>query len=223
MMISPDIAEFVADLEIFAKRKLNYPVEVGELLQTVNQSGLIDDFKELIFHSKILIKTQEIMKRIGPGMDGFTKLSNEFQLSIKKSIDILSRLLEKAPSDVARKLTDMFIGMDTDRFNQLLKLSSDLNLIKNWQVDGKPLPYTMEPEVNISLQNTVKINMSEEKISSLLVQIQKSAILCTILFLLFLLIDSPVTILGWILSMGIITFLLYIIFQIYLMKKTPKS
>jgi hypothetical protein len=44
-----------------------------------------------------------------------------------------------------------------------------------------------------------------------------------ILFVLFLFIDPPVTIFGWILSLGIAAFLMYIILQIYIMNRTLKS
>jgi hypothetical protein len=223
MTLRPDIVEFVADLEMFVKRKLNYPVEVGELLQIVVQTGLVGEFEDLIFQAKFLVRTQEIMKRIGPGMDGFEKLSTEFQSSVKKSINFLNMLVERAPSDVSRKLADMFTVMETDSFNRLMKLLSDLSWIKNWQVDGKPLPYEMKSDVKLSLQNIEEGDVHGEKINLILVQIQKSALLCAILFLLFLLIDSPVTIFGWILSLGIAVFLMYIIFQIYSIKRTSKS
>ena len=52
--------------------------------------------------------------------------------------------------------------------------------------------------------------------------LKESALLCAILFLLFLLIDSPVTIFGWILSLGIEAFLVYIIHQIIIILINPK-
>jgi hypothetical protein len=223
MDVLPDMKDFIDELEIYAQRKLNYPVEVGELLQIVMQAKLINEFEGLIFQAKFLLRTQEIMKRIGPGMDGFEKLSTEFQSSMKKSIDFLNLLVERAPSDVARKLTDTFIVTETDSLNRFMKLLSDLSWIKNWQVDGKPLPYETKSDVRLSLQNIVEGNVHGEKINLILVQIQKSALLCAILFLLFLLIDSPVTIFGWILSLGIEAFLVYIILQIYSIQRTPKS
>jgi len=215
--------DFIDELEIYAKRKLNYPAEVGELLQIVMQTGLVGEFEGLIFQAKFLVRTQEIMKRIGPGMDGFEKLSTEFQSSVKKSIDSLNMIVERAPSDIARKLTDTFIVMETDSFSRLMKLFSDLSWIKRWQVDGKPLPYEMKSAIIVDYQDGTKEKELEEKASVPLVRIQKSALLCAILFLLFLLIDSPVTILGWILSLGIAVFLVYIILQIYSIKRTPKS
>jgi hypothetical protein len=75
----------------------------------------------------------------------------------------------------------------------------------------------------LDYQDGTKEKELGEKASVPLVRIQKSASLCAILFLLFLLIDSPVTIFGWILSLGIEAFLVYIILQIYSINRTPKS
>ena len=222
MNVRLEMKDFIDELEIYAKRKLNYPVEVGELLQIVMQAGLVGEFEGLIVQAKFLVRTQEIMKRIGPGMDRFEKLSTEFQSSVKKSIESLNMIVERAPSDVARKLTDTFIIMETDSFSRFMKLLSDLRWIKNWQVDGKLLPYEMKSAEQINVQNIMKRNIQGEKINLILIQIQKSALLCAILFLLFLLIDSPVTIFGWILSLGIEAFLVYIILQIYSIHRTPK-
>lgn len=223
MNVRLDMKDFIDELEVYAKRKLNYPLEVGEILQIVMQTGLIGEFEGLIFQAKFLVSTQEIMKRIGPGMDGFEKLSTEFQTSVRKSIDFLNMLVERASSDVARKLTDTFIIMETDSFNRLMKLFSDLSWIKRWQVDGKPLPYETKSAVMLDSQDGTKEKELREKAFIPLVRIQKSALLCAILFLLFLLIDSPVTIFGWILSLGIEAFLVYIILQIYSINRTPKS
>jgi hypothetical protein len=223
MNVHLDMKDFIDELEMYAKRKLNYPEEVEELLKIVMQTGLVGEFESLIFQARFLVKTNEIMERIGPGTNGFEKISMEFQSSMKKSIDSLKMIVERSPSDVNRKLTGMFIVMETDSFGRLMKLFSDLSWIKKWQVDGKLLPNEMKSEVKSAAQNIVEGKVREEKIILSLVQIQKSILLCAILFLLFLLIDSPVTIFGWILSLGIEAFLVYIIIQIYSIHRTPKS
>ena len=63
MNVRPDIEEFVASLEVFSKRKLNYPTEIGEILQIAFQTGLINEFEELVFHAKFLTRAQDVMKR----------------------------------------------------------------------------------------------------------------------------------------------------------------
>ncbi len=187
----------------------------------------MDEFEELIFQAKFLVRTQEVMKRIGPGADGFEKLSTEFQSSVQKSVDALKILIDRAPEEISRKFTNNFFTRETESFDRLMKLMFDLSWIKNWQVDGKPLPYEVKPSLASSIQDDAKLQLiskrQEEGKSLLLSRIQRSAGLAMILFVFFLLIDPPVTILGWILSLGIAAFLVYIILQIYVLTRTPKS
>jgi hypothetical protein len=63
-------------------------------------------------------------------------------------------------------------------------------------------------------QDTLKEDETEP-----LVRIQKSVLSIAVLFFLFLFIDSPVTVIGWILLLGIAAFLAYIIIQIHAIKR----
>jgi hypothetical protein len=141
MEIKPDIQEFVRQLELYAKRGMNCPNEVAELLQLAGQSRLINEFEELVFLAKFLVRTQEIMKRIGPAAEGFQKLSTEFQSGVKKSTGILKNLTSKANMETTQEFLKTFINMDTGSMDRLMDLFIDLSWIKNWQIDGKPLPY----------------------------------------------------------------------------------
>ena len=221
MTIRPDIEEFVANLEVFCKGKLNYRLEVSELLQIVIQTGLISEFEELIFQAKFLVRTQGVMEKIGSEAEGFEKLSTEFHSGIKKSIDLIKILIGRAPADDAKKYTDVFFAMETESFTCLMKLYSDLSWIKNWQIDGKPLPYkTKQSKTIINQEQTswqIKENQQNEQSTKSLYRIQKSALLGVILFIIFLLIDPPATILGWILSLWIAVMLVYIITQIIIL------
>ncbi len=223
MNIRPDIAEFIVKLEVFGKRKLNYPLEVSELLQTAVQNGLISEFEELIFQAKFLTRTQDVMKQIGNEAQGFEKLSMEFHSGVEKSINLLKILVGKVPTDISQKYLDTFCAMETESFAHLMKLHSDLSWIKNWQIDGKLLPYeTKSLKINAIHENanqkTIRNNGNNKSIKSLS-RIQRSAIITAILLVLFLLIDPPVTILGWILSLGIAALLAYIVIQILFLTK----
>ena len=227
MNIRPDIAEFVVDLEVFGKRKLNYPLEVAELLQIAVQTGLISEFEELTFQAKFLTRTQNIMKQIGHEAQGFEKLSTEFHSGIEKSLNLLKILVGRVATDIIQKYSDAFFAMETESFTRLMKLYSDLSWIKNWQIDGRPLPYEIKSSIINATQeqaNRLTIgNNQNNKSTKSLSRIQRSAVLTTILFVLFLLIDPPVTILGWILSLGIAALLAYIAIQILFLTKNSKS
>jgi hypothetical protein len=217
MNVHPDIAEFVANLEVFRGRKLHYPWEVGELLQIVLQTGLTNEFEDLIFQAKFLTRAQEVMKKIGFEAEGFDKLSAEFQSELTRSRDLLKILLGRTTEDIMRKYSDTFFTMETEGLFHLMQFYSDLSWIKNWQIDGRPLPYERELLKTTFDQEPGNRQIHEKQKSSStnpLIRIQRSAMLGLILFVLFLLIDPPVTILGWIISLWIAALLVYIVLQI---------
>ena len=226
MIVRPDIAEFVVNLEVFGKRKLNYPVEIGEILQITFQTGLTNEFEELIFQAKFLTRTQDVMRKIGYEAEGFEKLSAEFQSGLKRSMDLLKILVGRSSVDVIRKYSDTFFAMEAEGFLRLMKLYSDLSWIKNWQIDGRPLPYERESLITTVRRDPVNRQIKEKQLNQSaksLARIQKSAMLGVILFILFLLIDPPVTILGWIISLWIAVLLVYIVVQIVLYQRTQNS
>ncbi|MGD1045671.1 MAG: hypothetical protein ABR936_10150 [Bacteroidota bacterium] len=227
MTIRPDIAEFVADLEVFGKRKLNYPLEVGEILQIAVQTVLTNEFEELIFQAKFLVRTQDVMNQIGHEAEGFEKLSTEFQSAVKKSMDLVKMLVGRAATDVTQKYLSTFFVMETESFARLMKLYSDLSWIKNWQIDGKPLPYELQSSEKSAIQKNTNLQTMEKKQNNVsiksLSRIQRSAVLAAILFVLIVLIDPPVTMLGWILSLGIAALLAYIVLQIVFLTRNKNS
>jgi hypothetical protein len=227
MTIRPDIKEFVTGLEMFCKKKLNYPLEVGELLQITVQTGLKNEFEELIFQAKFLVRTQDVMKHIDHEMQGFERLSTEFQSGVERSKDLLKILVERAATDITQKYSDTFLAMETESFARLMKFYSDLSWIKNWQIDGTPLPYEIKStQVNAIQEQTNRQTIEKQETNrsaKSLSRIQRSAILAAILFVLFLLIDPPVTILGWILTLGIAALLVYIVIQIVFLTKNSNS
>jgi hypothetical protein len=223
MTLRPDITEFVADLEVFCKRKLNYPLEVGEILQLTVQTGLINEFEELIFQAKFLVRTQEVMNQFGREMAGFEKLSTEFRTSIGRLKDLLKKLIERAEGDALPKYSDIFFSMETESVARLMKFCSDLSWIKNWQIDGKPLPYENTSSKKYRTPDTParqrgeppKNNPSTKSLS----RIQKAAVLAALLLVVFIFIDPPVTTIGWVLTLWIAVILAYIVLQIVLLTR----
>jgi hypothetical protein len=226
MTILPDIAEFVAKVELFSKRKLNYPSEVSELLQIAVQTGLIKEFGELTFQAKFLTRTQEVIRQVGNKTEGIKKLSTEYETVLKKSMGVLNQLVERTSPEIGQNYLNLFFSMEPDSLLRLMNLYSDLSWIKNWQIDGKPLPYEAQSSKKVPAQdpsNPMKEENQQEKVKKSLFHIQRIALLAAILLVLFLLIDPPVTILGWILSLGITTLLAYIVIQTVFLIRNPYS
>jgi hypothetical protein len=223
MILQSKIKDFIIEIELYARQKLHNPVEVGELLQIVLQTGMRDPFEGLIFQAKILVRTQEIMKRIGPGAEGYENLSIEFQTGMNKAIGHIQALIKKAPHDVEQKFIDSFLEVQPENIHRLIELLSDLKWIKNYHIDGKLLPYETTSAAQNGFSSKAGKNKSYEREAAPLCQIRRSAFFALLLFILFLFIDPPVTILGWVLTLGIAAFLMYIVIQSHHMTRLPNS
>jgi hypothetical protein len=181
----------------------------------------------LIFQAKFLVQTQDVMDQIGHEAKGFENLSIEFQSGVKKALHLLKILIGRDATDVAQKFSDTFFAMEPESFARLMKLFSDLSWVKNWQIDKKLMPYETKSAKGSSTHGktnpqTIEKHKEDQSTKSIS-QIQRSAMLAVILLVLFLLIDPPVTVLGWILSLGIAALLAYIVIQILFLTRNPNS
>jgi len=203
--------EFIKQLEAYSKRVLNYPREVAWLLDLADERKLSQVFEDAIFHAKFTTKTHEVMKRIGATGDGFDKLSSEFQASMEKVSTLLRTFVKESPEDVKQHFTRMFFGLDHQSFGNLLNLLADLSWVKNWQVDGKAFPWTggtiVQPRRTETTQPSETIRRSSRHDD--LSRISKASRLGLVLMVLFLIIDPPVSIFGWVLGILIGALLLY--------------
>lgn len=211
------INEFVRQLEAYGSGNLNYPLELGELLRIVDRTGMTNDFDELIFQAKFLVKSQEIMQRIGPGTEGFERFSTEFQTSVKNAMARLKLLVDRAPQDIPRHHFNGFLSAEESSIESFLRLASDLRWIKNWQLDGMPLPYDRQGQARPEATGELKPkNAGEEETNEkTLVRVRNSGALAAILVVLLMLIDPPATTLGWTLSIVIVLLLAYIVLQLF--------
>jgi hypothetical protein len=219
MAQSESIKEFIRQVETYAGRKFNYPAEVGELLQVVDQTGSANDFEELIFQAKFLAKSREVMQRIGPATEGIERLSAEFQTSVKIAADRLKLLVEKDPRITPRQHFNEFLSVESSGIDPFLKLASDLRWIKNWEVDGMPLPYGRHEHpssARVDRGGSEPKNRREQEMKSL-ARVRNCGALAAILLIVTVVIDPPVTTLGWTFSIVIVVLLAYIVLQLHVL------
>lgn len=134
------INRFLEELVQFASRELPYRNDVGFLLARAKQLGDMQSFEDLIFVSKFVSKSIEVMRRIGPNGDGYQKLATEFNENAERARTLARALLDQGDDLEKRRFDDEYFGNDQESFARFLGLLGDLGWVKNWRVDGKPLP-----------------------------------------------------------------------------------
>jgi hypothetical protein len=139
-VLLPEILHFLDELEAFAHRDLPHRHEVGVLLQRAKEPQNTPLFEDLIFIAKFVSKTSEVMRRIGPSAEGYQKLATEFKDNAQRASALVKTLLKEGDRDLRQQFTESYFGLDQKSFARLLDLLADLSWVKNWRVDGKPLP-----------------------------------------------------------------------------------
>jgi hypothetical protein len=131
---------FVADLEKFAGRKLSFPEEIGLLVEAANEGPGRKVLEEAAFHAKFVSKTFDLMKRVGPGAEGFDKLQAELANTLRTTTALLQSLGSKFPDDARVEFEGRFLTPGEEQLTNLMQLVRDLAWVKNWMLDGKTIP-----------------------------------------------------------------------------------
>jgi hypothetical protein len=140
MALRTETIDFLHKLEQSSNRKLYYPDEVGHLLEAARQSQQMAAFEEALFLAKFVSKSFGVMRRIGVDGEGFDKLSSEFEASLRKVSSLLKEISDSSADDIKREQEKQFFGLNPDSLDRLVNLMADLAILKNWTLDGKPLP-----------------------------------------------------------------------------------
>jgi hypothetical protein len=140
---------FVKAVEESSRKKLRFSTETALLLEIAATQNLSAAFEEAMFDAKFLTKTRNVMQRIGPGGEGYDKLASEFQSSVEKCSALLRSIAEHGSHDFGQEFVDTFLVIDQGGLENLLGLCADLSSIKNWQVDGKVMPFGTSTESEI--------------------------------------------------------------------------
>lgn len=208
MDIHGNINEFIQEVESFAGKKFVFPNEAALLFESTLKADKQRAFNELLFHATAVTKTQDVMKRISPGADGYEKLAVEFQSNAQRVKALIREIIQQ--SEHEPMFEKQFLAFETESFSRIIQLCSDLRLIKNWEVDGKPLP-TIE---TIASRQSIKAEKNKTDIHTLHQRTKRSIILAAVLLILLALIDPPATILGWCVTVTVLGLLAYISFLV---------
>ncbi len=96
--------------------------------------------EDLVFIAKFLSKTYDLLRRIGPDGEGFQKISAEFQANLEKANTLVKTLVKESPDALKQNIVDKYLRLDQESMTAFMELMRELAWVKNWILDGKPLP-----------------------------------------------------------------------------------
>ncbi len=200
------IADFLDAVERHNGKTMRYKSEVGRLLQGAAARSMEQVFGDLVFHATFVVKTRDVMKRIGQGAEGFDTLSAQFSEGVERVSTLIRTLLKDGPEEDKQGFSGLFFTMEREALDRLLDLMSDLALIKHWQVDGKPLPFQREATHSPDRKGT-------DSMLQHIRNLNRAAGLALLLLIVMVVIDGPFTILGWATAIVIAGLLIAILYE----------
>lgn len=132
-----ETAELLSDVEQFAQRQLRYRSEISAFIDIATTHQQQKIFEDIIFLAKFLWNAYNLMQRIGPMGEGYSKLSGEFRDSLEKFSTLIKTLIKEGPEELKEKFKAMFFSMSSEHLNNLIQLSCDLSWLKNYSIDTK--------------------------------------------------------------------------------------
>jgi hypothetical protein len=136
VQISPPVSAFLGILDQMSRATIGRRDDLGALLEAAYRGGREQDLDALAFTGKFCVRAFGIMKRIGPGGEGYDRLAAEFSGSIDNARRLLVSLLAAAPEETRMAFTGRYLSMAADGIGNLMALLSDLSWVKNWQIDN---------------------------------------------------------------------------------------
>ncbi|MCK9410086.1 MAG: hypothetical protein WCX28_11750 [Bacteriovoracaceae bacterium] len=125
----------LSEINALSGNTLRRAIDLGNLLEIADQHSQHQLLDGLAFSSKFIVKSFELMQRIGKDGNGYEKIAEEFTAQIKKSQEVLSQMLEKADPMMKAHFFGTYLEMNTLTLENLMKLYHDLSWYKNYQID----------------------------------------------------------------------------------------
>ena len=85
-------SNFIDEVSAFSAGKLKNIVDLKALIVLVEEKGKQNEFLELIFFSKFVIKLYRILKKGSPGSEDYNKIKEEFSTHVEKVKELLKLL-----------------------------------------------------------------------------------------------------------------------------------
>jgi hypothetical protein len=137
MTLSQSTKELLSQINTLSGNTLKRSMDLGVILELARQQSQQTMLDDLAFSSKFLIKSIELLKRIGEGGEGYDKIEQEVAAQTEKARTIIARLSDGADAMTQSHMRGTYLSMDTVSLQNLLQLFHDLRWYKNYQMDHR--------------------------------------------------------------------------------------
>ncbi|MGA9116383.1 MAG: hypothetical protein WB626_06385 [Bacteroidota bacterium] len=132
----PSVERILSELDTLSRTGLRRRADLGFLLEAASRKGRESLLEQAGFHAKFASRAERIMKRIGPGGEGYDKLSAECAAALERVRSLVERVLEGEDTPRARALAAGLRAHTLSALASFMDLCCDLGWYKNRLLDA---------------------------------------------------------------------------------------
>ena len=132
------ITFFLEEINTFSEGRLKNIEDLKILLTTVDDKGRVNEFLDLIFFSKFVVKLHRMLNQKSISPEEAENIKPEFILHAEKVKDILKSIISE-DANTLKLLDEKYLSITPESFSFFISLLNDLAWIKNWHIDNKKL------------------------------------------------------------------------------------
>lgn len=210
MELSASVLQCLTEIERHGGKPLAERYAVALILQTVYQTLMAAEFEELLFQSKFLFQAQRLYKRNASSPELVGKLSEESVKALSAIRSLLATFSQRLPEEEQERIRKDYLTIQQESEQALLRLVSDFSQVKNYALDGGAFPFAL-PRFRKD-QNTVSVSEKHPHRPTILgySYLFRASVVMGLLFLVFLLLEPPVSTFGWLFALLILLLLTFI-------------
>ncbi len=137
MILSQHTKTLLSMINETSGKTLKRSMDIGTLIEIADQHSMQDQLNDLAFSAKFIVKSFELMQRIGKDGNGYDKLSQEFSDQIQQAQGLIKQFLDRADAMTKAHFTGNYLEMNTLTMQNLMQLFHDLGWYKNYQIDQR--------------------------------------------------------------------------------------
>ena len=145
MKVRNDIENYLAMVERYAGKKLRYRAELGMLMAFAHTSSRAADFERVVFLAKFVTRGFDILRRSGIPTSDTKYLADEVRKNLEEVVTLLRNLCSVNPDAADAVFGDRFFALSHESLALLQEFLSELTWIKNYSLEGHPLPIGSSP------------------------------------------------------------------------------
>lgn len=153
MKLRDETEKYLGSVERYAGKKLRYRIPIATLIDLAARGQQDAVFEKIIFLAKFITRGFDILRRSGIVADETKNLAEEIEKNLQQVTGLIRSLCAVDPRESAVIFDERYFSLSHESLSTIQELLAELTWIKNYSLDGHPVPMHPSPPIQPSRSN----------------------------------------------------------------------